>query len=119
MPGLFICWLYNVEEPRGKYVTSFFLQRAMFQALSGEDIVLTNTRGIERHHLTCRQRGNGADQKPTSGDASPAGFARYEHIEATDGGIVGLFNPQERGETVSTQFGRNDHDASLRISSVE
>ena len=35
---LFVRWLYDVEEPRGKYITPSFVRRAMFHAFFGHNM---------------------------------------------------------------------------------
>ncbi len=75
----FIRWLYDIEEPRGRYISHFFVQRAMFQAFFGsprrkkDQQLETSDRNpaLEDHEAESR----------TVNDALFTQSAKYAHID--------------------------------------
>ena len=47
---LFIRWLYDTREPRGKYITASFVQRAIFHAFFGHTIPCRDSVASSRKH---------------------------------------------------------------------
>lgn len=69
---LFVRWLYNVEEPRGKYITPSFIRKAMFHAFFGLGM-------RSRDKLIIGDEQNETKTQTTSQDVLPVPFPSSTH----------------------------------------
>lgn len=92
-PNLFVRWLYDIEQPRSKYITSFFIQKAMFQVFFGDSIGPRSGKTIEHDiynhgHSSCKERYN--ETESNKEDDFPAEFHKetLNVLEIKDHSIV-------------------------------
>ncbi len=85
--GLFIRWLYDTSEPRGRYITQSFVQRAIFQAFFGRDMRRGDEGVIELQQVDDPSSKYGvieAENETASQGNLSAGFGRHVHKEASE-----------------------------------
>ncbi len=85
--GLFIRWLYDTSEPRGRYITQSFVQRAIFHAFFDRDMRRGDEGVIELQQVDDPSSKYGvieAESKTASQGALSAGFGRHIHTEPSE-----------------------------------
>ena len=116
-----IRWLYDVEEPRGKYITSSFVQRAVLHAFFGHDIQSRDKVAIDHR----QSDDSGSEDRVQAGDktapcdsfpelarSTPTGTSDTPHSVISISSTIADFKPSTEMSVVLSP--RNEESGSQK-----
>jgi hypothetical protein len=120
--SVYIQWLYDSKETRGRYITSFFVQRSAFLAFFGEKAIQTTIEGLPDHERTTASRTTASSDVRDSVSirlSGPYQYRREPEVWNTTGRILRDETPDMRASASLTRDldeQRDDKRQTLNVS---